>query len=135
MLPRRILTGLILMLFLIQVTGCYTLRPLDREVPATWADGTDKRIIRLTTRQGESMELNQVSGDSVSIRGHLLWSSSEWSPENVVIPLSEIAVIEEKAFSWGKAMLIAGVGMGIVAVVMASAYGEAAGSIYIQGIG
>jgi len=73
----RIPSPLLLLLMLIPFAGCYSFRPLTRELPTTWSEGAEARFIRVELEGGERIELMRASMDEEAVRGERLWSGGE----------------------------------------------------------
>lgn len=110
---------------LLLVAGCYTYRPLENPAPAS---GT--RVAANLTDAGSVALASQIGPGVSSVRGEVLESSPDalllaltsvlgrneqetfWKGEQVRIPLTTVARVEQRRFALGKTVLFGGAVLG-----------------------
>lgn len=127
--------------FVLLVGGCYSYHPLESPAPAS---GT--RVAADLTDSGSVAMASQIGPGVTSVRGDVVESSPDglllaliavmgrndqetlWSGEQVRIPRTTVARVEQRRFALGKTILFSGAVMGgLYAVVKAFTGGDAGG--------
>ena len=103
----RVLSWVVLELFLLQATGCFSYRPLESPLPTTWSRGMEGPTVRVTMEDGQRWRLKDASMDSLTVQGRQISGEEK---ERVVIPLSTVRSIDEKHFSLKKTVILGLVG-------------------------
>jgi hypothetical protein len=124
------------------VAGCYTYRPLENPDPASGtrvaADLTDAGSVEMASQIGPGV--NSVRGEVVeSSRDALLLALTSvlgrneqetfWKGEQVRIPLTTVARVEERRFALGKTLLFGGTVLGGLLAAIAAFEGSGSGGM------
>jgi len=111
MYPPKILTGAVLVLMVIQGTGCASFFPVERELPSNPQVAPEKPAIKVTTRDGEDVELTYASRNTMAIHGA---SKESGGRERITIPLEDVVRVEEKRFDHKKTWLRTGIAVAVL---------------------
>lgn len=137
---RSLATALILVLLL---AGCYSYHPLESPSPSS---GT--RVAAELTDPGSLELAGQIGPGAISVRGEVVESDPDalllaitsvmgrneqemfWSGEQVRIPLTTVARVQQRRFALGKSILFGGAVLGgLFAAVKAFTGGASGGSV------
>jgi hypothetical protein len=131
-----------LILVVLLVAGCYTYRPLENPTPAS---GT--RVAADLTDAGSLELASQIGPGASSVRGQVVESNHDvlllaltsvlgrneqetfWKGEQVRIPLTTVARVEQRRFALGKTLLFGGTVLGGLVAAIAAFEGSGSGGM------
>jgi hypothetical protein len=131
-----------LILVVLLVAGCYTYRPLENPTPASGtriaADLTDAGSLEMASQIGPG--ITRVRGEVVAskpdalllaLRSVLGRNDQEtfWKGEQVRIPLTTVARVEQRRFALGKTLLFGGTVLGGLVVAIKAFEGSGSGGM------
>jgi hypothetical protein len=121
MRPPKVLSWIALVVMLPQMTGCTSFHPVaPQSVPSTLVAADQERVLRVTTEEGLSVDLQSVWMDSVAVMGFPV--DGGWLPDQAQMEIlrQDIATIQEARPDGAKTTLL-GLGMiGLAAVLYAA---------------
>jgi hypothetical protein len=118
MRPRKTLCLVALGGFLVQATGCYSIRPLTSELPTLPGGPLSYMTVVVTQETGQKIEVMEpwMDSDWVGGEAELPYSVGVRRTE-VRFSLDEVRTIEEKKFSPVKTIVLVGLAMGFSALL------------------